>query len=784
MADEVKVSGATLIRPARLGLVFDANEENFTLACSLLSAAWGGKFSFMFPRGTPEEVMMRVADLNSLDAIIHLPRESEPAPSGQFSGLHWRTLPGSDPFSPAAGFTYRDGSEETLLSTRWVIEHADVTPFAYKYYQDDFLRNLLLAQYGGFPKEDLFFTRRVKHLYGDYRPQGGGTIAMPPERQSAIELTGYGVEDSGNDPTITFVIVDPNDFSQLMHFWNLRASGERVFAWPAKESERVTLAAKKWLKLQKRRLSNGEHEFGHLVQHVNLVNDDRYEDSLVKFFAEESCETHKLAWISYKHRTHRPTLQTEFEQRFSATGSDSLGHFAAPVSNFFHRKFDSKIASTGIVAVDIRFDTDKNLPAGTTFAVPNIRTVSRYMTHSGNSMEAFRHAAYGGISVGVSSDSEQVYFPAYRSISFFQKLLKQQGWSIDQSDSGVFASHVIQKLGGEDSTVANQPAYRSVLYSASNSPRGLPIARLIQEAKNNRGKWPFFEGETDNYPTRVVYHLLGQEVLRPHLAIKCPTCLNESTIRPSDLNFRFQCDFCGASPAFGLALGLHQKSDWVYQLAGNIAAARLSETLPIMACITVLRSMQGGSNQSSSATVLGLRINSRDLKCEIDIAMFLSDAVNPIVVLGEVKSRRDSITSQDVRNLRAVQERFIKSGIRSVILLATLREKFEQDELLEIQGEFSETEELQTLGGRTCANLPLTLVNSDLSVEYWSEEHPTRWLNGPRFIENFANHSCKKNLGLTGVEPSLNQGFYKCSFEDEGESKGSAQSTSDGGESE
>jgi hypothetical protein len=782
MTDEVKVSGSTLIRPTRLGLVFDANEENFTLACSLLSAAWGGEFSFMFPRETSEEVMLRIADLNSLDAIVPLPREPDATPLEKFPGLRWRTLPGSDPFTPAADFTHRDGSEETLLSTHWVIDHADVTAFAYKYQHDDPLRNLLLAQYGGFPKDDLFFTRRVKRLYSAYGPEG--TVTMPPARQSAIELTGYGVDDSGLDPTLTFDIVDPNDFVQLMHFWNLRASGERVFAWPTRDSGRVTLAAKKWLNFQKHRLSSIEHGFGHLVQHLNLANDDAYEKDLIKFLADESSETHKLPRISYTHRTRRPTLETEFDQRFNATGSDSFGQFTAPVSNFFHRKFDSSISSTGIVAVDIKFDNDKNLPAGTTFAAPNIRTVSRHMAHSGNSMEAYRHATYGGISVGVPSDSEQVYFPAYRSISFFQKILKQQGWSIDQSDSGVFASHVIQKLGGEDSAVANQPAYRSVLHSASNSPRGVPIARLIQEAKNNRGKWPSFESEVDNYPTRVVYHLLGQEVLRPHLAIRCPTCLNELTIRPSDLSFRIQCDFCGASPALGLALGLHKKSDWVYQLAGNIAAARLSETLPIMACITVLRSMQGGPNQGSSATVLGLRINSRDLKCEIDIAMFISDAVNPIVVLGEVKSRRDPITSQDVRNLRAVQQRFIKSGIRSVILLATLREKFEPDELSDIRRGFSETEELHTLGGRTYANLPLTLVNTDLSVDYWSEEHPVRWSSSPRFIENLASHSSKKNLGLTRVTPSANRGFYACSFEDPSESEKSAHSAGDGGKSE
>ncbi|NNJ06695.1 hypothetical protein HHX38_21545, partial [Streptomyces sp. PKU-MA01144] len=150
---------------------------------------------------------------------------------------------------------------------------------------------------------------------------------------------------------------------------------------------------------------------------------------------------------------------------------------------------------------------------------------------------------------------------------------------------------------------------------------------------------------------------------------------------------------------------------------------------------------------------LGVEVKMPGEDCEIDIISIHDDNGLPTVVVGEVKSRMDSIEEEDLEHLGKVQRHLRSNGIECVALVAVMRDLRSSEK--EILRRFSERP-LTNLPRRSqiLPVLPIVFTVGDLSVPYLGEGHPAKEMAGYEGVLTLAEHSCRRNLGLVTLEPS------------------------------
>jgi hypothetical protein len=213
-----------------------------------------------------------------------------------------------------------------------------------------------------------------------------------------------------------------------------------------------------------------------------------------------------------------------------------------------------------------------------------------------------------------------------------------------------------------------------------------------------------------------------------------------------------RCDLCGSDFALGLALGGSAgRSDWLYRLAGNISREKLEETLPVMAVLSILRSYRYHSYGSPS--IAGLNVTGPGVDCEVDLAIALWESHPPLVVLAEVKSHK-KIDSKDVENLTKLQTHLRSRGVECFILLATLQQRFSDDEITAIRNAIIDP--VETLGHVVNPVLPIVLTRRELSAPEHHDDHPMGWADPGSGLVTVATESCRRNIGLDSID--LSQG--------------------------
>jgi hypothetical protein len=157
--------------------------------------------------------------------------------------------------------------------------------------------------------------------------------------------------------------------------------------------------------------------------------------------------------------------------------------------------------------------------------------------------------------------------------------------------------------------------------------------------------------------------------------------------------------------------------------------------------------------------LLGLELESPQQTCEIDIALALDDLGAPIVILGEVKSQ-NPVDVNDLANLAKIQQYLRSKNIECFILAATLQDRFQPEELTALR-RFCENPPVSVYRhhGGLEPILPIVFTNRDLSAPQYSDENPIGWLRpnvgGAFGMFSLAIESCRRNLGLTDISPTL-----------------------------
>lgn len=752
-----EVSGSVGIRPIRVGLVFEPTLVSVTRAVECATSSWGGIY-YPFIDGTDREQALRVARQLDVDVLHAVDDNANAELLSRLDGYSWHTggewgnpfAPGSESYSPH------------LQGVDWIYdEYPDENKYAFEQWDPSHPLNFVFCiLYGRFGEDSFSQTAAAAFKKIAYPSDPGATIAdhgrwpYDPRYYSPIDLTGREIEYLGEGSHPTVVVLEAEDAKRLGRLWTIRATGSLVIPW-VKGHEATSLASlSAWLEthLPEGVLGGWRTVSGHDAGPHLIVDLPRSESIPVKL--NDYLEAHKVEPMPTDHgglpahgwRGDHP-FRTDFRRVFRVQGTQAQT-LEVPLPAVGNARWTRR-HKPGYVMADLRLSSVRNLAPDRTLALPAIRELAALMDRRAATDQLFHRPVDEGFAVAVRADADFVSASPVRSLDVFSTMAASPGWSYRQSDNGRFSSRLIDRMGGRASHVANQPAMRTVLQRVASSHGGQPLRSLVGLVKRDPGAWPhlLMRVSSADYPKEVVRFLIARKIIHPVLPVRCIQCSAEVALRPEDLKSDHHCDLCGADMPLGLPISENARNDWLYRLAAEISPQRLTETLPAMAVLSVLYSHARSGNYPF---LLGLEVDSPTSKFEVDIVVVLDGSDRPTVVVGEVKNHGEPIDSTDIKNLTTLQAMLRQKGIDCYILAATFQRELPDETVSAIRLACEKTP--RSIGPRVLPVMPIVLTGKNLSVPDLDDNHPAKWHVPGEGLSSVAVESCRRNLGLVGVE--------------------------------
>lgn len=757
-----RATGRVMVRPVRAGFVFDPSAETLRLAVEQATLLWGGQYQpFLQPgdAGFLEETARALG----IDVLLSLDGSAASQKAAALDGFHWSGRERWGALAQAQDYTSR-----RLLGPERLLDGLSrdfrVLP---EWAADDPLDDLFRVWFGTYGTSPQGTGLHGQFAVGAKRVVIASGADVPPSAASWVTpatATGMGIDYKGQSPGAALVIIDPADPASLAALWNARACGAPAFPIPVGHEGRVLAAVDFWL----RRLLTEEslggwrtgdgRPLGPRIHAWQAREADGLPEVISELLKNHGVTAAPIApetglWSAGGWYGEHP-LTTDYVLTFSQPLEEDGRLIRVPVPEVGSGRQDSSVPHGDVVAVQVRISDASGVRPDWTFSVPGKRSYSGLLRQHDGVLLAFDRPVEDGRVLSASSGDREVAISALPSAAIIDRLLEAPGWSARRTPGGVFVTRLIERLGGMSSTIANQPGARAALLDAAASPRGLPSGAIVQAVKRWKGDWPgTLRGDASRYPADVFQFLLRQAILRPVLPVDCPYCTSSIAYRPEDLTGQMKCEMCLREFPLGLALGMkaNGKNDWLYQVAGHVAHDRLSEALPVMATLQVLHSRKFG-RAAELPYVLGWKVKGPRLDCEVDIAAVMDYHGVPALVIGEVKSWKDSIDANDLSNLQKIQQHVRKQGTECLILAAVLRNDLRDEEMSALRDLAQHPSNTILTGSAIESVLPIVLTGKDLSAVWSDQNHPSHWSPADGVL-GMAKQSCRVNLGMTGLEP-------------------------------
>lgn len=773
------IRGSVMLRPARVAIITsDADLATVRRAVQMLTSVWGGMYCPIIDiarRPDPRRLLERLAVdfVWPIDDQINFPLGDKP-------GFRWR---GRSPWGPF------DEPQSSVVHGLLAPEHLaavqSLETAATAWAADDPLDALFATWLGDYP--DTAHGVACREGFGSHSNnvvlQVGTPIDSPLIRwASPIAATGADIEYTGDDPGPGLVIIDPVSPTDLLRFWNLRACGAEVAPWVEADQDRFEPFIRAWI--THLRASDQIHHWGSSNS------------------AERTPYIH--VWPATPLKEWDPTSLGRLGELLAEVGiQPSAGHLGRPgwhgphpITTPYRRDFSRTIESKtgwvevdlpelrwvgsgppslwpGTVAADVNISSEDGLDPNLTTVVPRVRRLAELLDGRSSATDTFhRPNGHGGI-YSVSAAERSLTAAFARPHYVLERMFNQPGWQCEQSDEGRFAARLGFRLGGANTQRALQPAVREILLrSATRGNSGVPYATLLQRGMDARGAWPdslFSPHDPKAYVRNVILSLTELGLLRAVVAMTCPSCRNSLTLTPAELQDDIVCGFCEHRFPLALVLAwLGSKADWRYRIAGHVSAAKLEAALPVIATSAVLaKLLRGGSELVIDASGFTIKVDKQP-RIEFDVATIV-DTFEPLVVLGEVKSGRADFDANDLAHAELAQRTLRDQGIECFILFATDKESFSDVEVELLRAHCATApRRLNEAYSSVPLVLPLTFTRSQLSVGWFSDEHPWRWGSPGDGLPGKAQSSCEKNIGLRTIElvREADDVRFQCRFDD------------------
>lgn len=729
------------LRPWRVGLLVDTNSNAAVReAISNLSSVWGGVYMPILDAGAPVAEIEVVAGAFDVDSLY---AESPEGPLDDLlkaPGWSWRGRGEHGPFGSALDGAFRRG----LLPAGALLE-PDV--------------HLALPAWDPADPADLALSA-VWGIAGDLEgrgepiPVGDHPVpsAAPRRLVGAINATrlhlglrrfrGEGIDDA-------LFVLHPDRPKDVVAFWNSRACGDRVIGVPAHGAPEIVGGLLSG-PLPECELTSGSGESRRVLRVIGLDHASAEVADLVSAAAERDGLSVEGDHTMLGPHFLFPGLDTAFT-RSSRVEFRSSAHWLEVTLPPLPLVDDpnSYPFARGCVAAEVKVSGVQGQDPRFTLQAPPHRNMAEVLDRHVPFMDGVEHAraGFGGLVFGIDAEAEDLRLPSLYRIDVMRSLFGDKTATAEQSDVGKFQTRAAEKFGGPYSGVFNQPGIRAAVTLAASRAAGVPLEHLREVVRRDRGGWPdaVMEHRTSprEYAIRSVNYLFHSGLFVPISRVHCSHCRVETHVAADELASTMRCEFCGDSFNLALSHGL-AGSEWRYRLAGHLRADQIGPLLPVLATTSLLQQLR--HDEDPSPLVLGLKMLLGGRQVEIDVATYVR-AEERTAILGEVKTG-SRIDGNDIDNLSFLQDRLRAQRVRSLLLFATLKDRFSPEEVALLRGAVNRAAEVETTRGQFLPNVPLVLTGPDLSHHYWDKDHPWRWDTAYAGLFGTAIESCKRNLGL------------------------------------
>ncbi|MGH3670092.1 MAG: hypothetical protein ACRDSH_05590 [Pseudonocardiaceae bacterium] len=742
------ISGTVTLRPARIGLLVELEKEQLTKSAELATSSWGGAHFPLFDRDAGDP--LHIAANLQVDALYSINRVSEYTKS---AGFRWLQLESMGPFSESdSSYTSR------VLGSDWNLPDRNKEYFLPDWPADDPLDGLFSIWLGRFGESAEEERRKRSYLTCATAIPIGASASIDPLiiDRSPIAHTEREIQYRADHSVAGVVVVDPSSSEDLFTLWNLRASGAWVIPWPVGYEELFIPVLEYWVRsrIDSPRISGWRNGAGEsLPPHVSIWHRPSHGHESAMHLATllRSMEIEIVSGdrpYTLPHRTV-DSIETQISRSFQVNIDARAVSATIALPSMPWRDGRRPGRWPGVVAAEVEIYGERGLDPERTSILPRMRQFATLLYNSTIDSTPFRWPTGDGFVYGVQASDETIEIPLFNPLEVVGKIFGEDSWKVDQSDEGRFSTRLADILGGQSTTLASQPAVRTILLRASSSDGGVTFSELERRAIDSRGEWPgslAYKHDPKSYARNIIYWLLNRKLLLAILPLVCPQCRSQLILEPEELQTDIKCTFCAHEFPVGLSVALEgRKSDWRYQVAGHAPRQRLQGALPVIATGSVLAAIAHG-HARSVPQAWGVKV-AGPRNMEMDVVA-LVDPFIPTLVVGEIKSHQ-TIDENDLDNLEWIQQELRAKGVECFILVATLRENFEPEEVELLRQHCARgIALLRSDYSMAPLAFPLVFTAQELSVDRFSDNHPWKWIDPGRGTSSVARESCHRNLGL------------------------------------
>lgn len=574
---------------------------------------------------------------------------------------------------------------------------------------DDPLRDLLLAIFGGYPNpneihrdyEGFIQANLLPYVYTARKDQPIPPLLLTKESPSSLTDQGLTWDRIPGGATIGFYVGSADSFDDLVNFWNLRASGVDVMFLDPDHGDRLALLRDDFTK--------------HIAQIQARVREtdhtiavwSRSQDAVVRLeFAHDLVPTfNHVGGLNIASGNHPPPLHYMVERSVLGTLSESFGiptiAFQLPEKPFPIEERLELNEQHFVVSVS-RISTGSD--ESHTFWTPFVPAINPWAGRRLRMRSIEVRTEIEGFGIICPITEEHLEIRAIPKAELAKRLFEFANIKAEPSAAGRIATRLIAQLGGLQGARVLKLAGVRRLIKEHGALKEFGWNAALQTICRGTEEHPqpkfteyedlFLESRPWNSklkPESVFHYLLEKGVFRPGLTLKCPKCELSFWVQLDDVATEAECPYCGNR--FNCTRQL-SKDPWQYRKSGLFGLDNNQEGgVPVALTLQQLDTLLSHRSASLLMTSFNLTQDSPALKCETDLFVAVDSYDRVSIAVGECKDAKGEISADDVRNMMAVADAFPRSHFDTYVIFAKTA--------LFTQEEIDRCKEAQKGGGRS-----------------------------------------------------------------------------------
>jgi hypothetical protein len=663
-------------RPIKIGwCVQENNLDEYRKALRLTHTLWGGRFNPIIPLGDPGLARMLVKTFR-VDCLFCIGQ----SPAGdalllEFKHLLWPSfheglfIQGS--VGPMA--TFLDVSHPVRHFYEAYVRDRDKPSkrgLMFRWNPADPLADLFLATFGAYPVKDeigLDYDGFVREHLAAQEIEIRETVSLPtggPQQLTPSRVTAFDLRSDlfawGRD-TPGLYYGESGDFTDLVNFWNLRASGIEVLFYDRAFHERLYAMSDHHLATLRARPKDPRW----LHDDIAIWNKS-YDIEIDLTSFGTGLTRSAVSPAVWNGLNIKPPVMGFEEQSVLGTASENGGvtaTFELPAKPFYD---DVRLHTQNVVVSVHPLVTTENVVLKPPFFPRLNEYYGREAHFEYNKVRSEREGI--GIVTGITQSSLTIRALDVRSL--VKRVFGASGISAKPSPAGLVGLRLIEQMGGlQGCRVFKIAGVRELIhkYSPERSFTRGGAVNTIRRVDPISGKPQFSQYESLYIERRAVRpegafsYLLQRGVFRPGLRLLCPNCELESWIHLDEIRTVSRCEYCGRD--FNIT-GQLKDRDWAFRRSGLFGKddhqrGGIPVALTLQQLQTVLH-----SHLLAYTTGTELEPNGADIqKCETDFVLLAESVPERTlqIAIGECKGSLP-ITEDDVRNLALVADALAAGG--------------------------------------------------------------------------------------------------------------------------